>query len=463
MNVDGKNIIILGLAREGVSLVRYLASHGAHVTVADSAPPERVRQRLTAIGYPVALLPDNAVPDALGEMDALFVSPGVPENNPIYQAARDAELSIQSMTTLFFELCAGPIVGITGSSGKTTTTGLIGHILHQAGRDVVVGGNIGDPMLDLLPQIGPATLVVLELSSFQLSILRRSPHIAVVTNISPNHLDRHGTMEEYVAAKRHIVEHQSAGDYAVLNAGDPVVCSFAAATPAAVHWFGCGVDRRVGAGVCNGYAGLANGEGFHPVMPVDHIPLLGQHNVENVLAALAASVILEVSPEAMAAGVASFRPAPHRLQTVAARDGIRYVDDSIATSPARAIVALQALDAPILLIAGGRDKHLPWEDFARLVVQKARGLFLIGEAARLIDDAVRQQLHRSGGMLRPEAIRHYSSLQEAVAAASRAAVPGDVVLLSPGCTSYDMFSNFEERGAAFTHAVEALDAVEAWR
>jgi UDP-N-acetylmuramoylalanine--D-glutamate ligase len=316
-------------------------------------------------------------------------------------------------------------------------------------------------MLDLLPRISPTTVVVLELSSFLLSILRRSPHIAVITNISPNHLDRHGTMEEYVAAKRHIVEHQSVGDHAVLNAGDPVVRSFAAATPGNIHWFGRGTAMPYGAGVKNGYVGVMAGGGFQPVMPVAQIPLLGQHNMENVLAALAASAILEIDPETMATAVTSFRPAPHRLQTVANRRGIRYVDDSIATSPSRAIVALQALDAPILLIAGGRDKHLPWEDFARLVVQKARGLFLLGEAASLIEGAVCRELRHSPGLLRPDAIHHFSSLEDAVAAASREAMEGDVVLLSPGCTSYDMFSNFEERGVAFSHAVEALDAVEA--
>jgi UDP-N-acetylmuramoylalanine--D-glutamate ligase len=198
-------------------------------------------------------------------------------------------------------------------------------------------------------------------------------------------------------------------------------------------------------------------------MPVEQIPLLGRHNVENVLAALAATSLLDVSKQTMAAAVRSFRPAPHRLQTVAARQGIRYIDDSIATSPARASVALQALDAPILLIAGGRDKHLPWEDFARLVVRKARCLFLIGEAAPLIEDSVRRQLGHEDAVLRLEAIQRCSSLEEAVAAAGLTAVAGDVVLLSPGCTSYDMFSNFEERGDVFARAVEALHAVEAWR
>jgi UDP-N-acetylmuramoylalanine--D-glutamate ligase len=217
-------------------------------------------------------------------------------------------------------------------------------------------------------------------------------------------------------------------------------------------------DIREGATTQEEWTGVLRGGEFRPVIHTREIPLMGRHNVENVLAALAVGDILEIPPDVMAEGVATYRPAPHRLQTVGERAGVRYVDDSIATSPARASVALEALSAPVVLIAGGRDKNLPWDDFARLVVHKARALLLIGEAAPIIAQAVERELTESEALLRSDDVRRCSSLAEAVAAASRLARPGDVVLLSPGCASYDMFGDYEERGAAFAAAVEALDA-----
>jgi len=406
---------------------------------------------------PVRFVLGGDHPELVAQADIFFVSPGVPESTPVYRAARAAGLAVQSMTTLFFDLCPGRIVGVTGSSGKTTTTSLIGHILRLAGRDVVVGGNIGDPMLDLLPLIGPETLVVLELSSFQLAILERSPHLSVVTNITPNHLDRHGTMASYIAAKRRIVERQTPEDWAVLNRADGEARAFAGATAARVRWFGPEPGGSPGATTRGDWIGL-QGDDFTPIMRVGDIPLPGRHNVENVLAAAAAADLLEVAPDTIAAAVRSFRPAPHRLQTVAEYGGVRYVDDSIATSPARASVALEALDAPLVLIAGGRDKNLPWDDLARLIARKVRALLLIGEAAPLIEDAVRARLSGAPAELSGDRILRCRTLEEAVGRASRLAAPGDVVLLSPGCASYDMFNDFEERGRAFARAVEALHA-----
>jgi UDP-N-acetylmuramoylalanine--D-glutamate ligase len=459
---SGKSVLILGLAREGESLARFLAREGAQVTVTDSAPAEQLADRvhrlqdgLRAPGS-LRLVLGADHPELADSVEAFFVSPGVPENSPVYRAATAAGLQPQSMTTLFFELCPGQIVGVTGSSGKTTTAGLIGHVLATARRDVVVGGNIGDPMLDLLPQISAQTVVVLELSSFQLSILRRSPRIAVVTNITPNHLDRHSTMAEYVAAKRHIVDHQLPADFAVLNAGDNDVAQFARTTSAEIRWFGESIEES-GACIRDGLLTLRSESGERAVMPVSDVPLRGRHNVENVLASLATAAILDVEMVEMAAGVRTYCPPAHRLQTVGDHDGVLYVDDSIATSPARASVALNAFDAPILLIAGGRDKRLPWEEFARLVAEKTIALFLMGEAAPHIESAVLEHVSASGS-LRSDAIRRCDSLADAVDSASKVARPGDVVLLAPACTSFDMFTDYEERGVAFAHAVEALNA-----
>ncbi|HEX8919458.1 MAG TPA: UDP-N-acetylmuramoyl-L-alanine--D-glutamate ligase [Chloroflexota bacterium] len=455
MNTRSSNILILGLAREGVVLARFFAGHGAAVTVTDSAAAERLQRQVDAVPHGIDLALGEDRPDLVERADRFFVSPGVPESNPVYQAAVSRGLAIESMTTLFFDLCPAPIIGVTGSSGKTTTTGLIGHILRQAGMNAAVGGNIGDPMLELLPSITRSTNVVLELSSFQLSILRRSPQIAVVTNISPNHLDRHGSMADYIRAKRHIVDHQRHGDHAVLNADDPAVAQFATSTPGEIRWFGP-TARADGAVLLDNRIGLRRNERVHTIMSVSDIPLLGRHNIENVMAAVATADIVGISPEHMAAAVRSFRPAPHRLQTVADIQGVRYIDDSIATSPARACVALDAIDGPLLVIAGGRDKHVPWDAFAVKVAQRARALFLLGEAAPLIEQAVLEKTHDRSDLLRRDAVIQCASLEEAVQRARAMAHPGDAVVLSPGCASYDMFTDFEERGRVFVRAVEGL-------
>lgn len=452
-----ERILILGLAREGLSLGRHFADR-AHVTVTDSAVESTLGNGvadLRALG--VRVVAGENSPDLVSETDRFFVSPGIPENNPVYVAARARGLRVESMTTLFFDLCPSPIIGVTGSSGKTTTTSLIGHILRTTGLDVQVGGNIGDPMLDLLPHLRPTSRAVVELSSFQLDLLRKSPQAAVVTNLTPNHLDRHGTMDAYIAAKRHIVDHQVAGDRAVLNADDETVSSFSGATPADISFFSRRRPVHRGAYVRHGQI-VTVGESENTVMPVDDVPLLGDHNVENVLAALATTTPLGVDTATQREAIATFHPAPHRLQIVGVRNGVSYIDDSIATSPARAIVALQALSQPVLLIAGGRDKDLPWDEFARVAVQRVRALYLIGEAAPLIQSAMDREMGGYDGTLDRSHIYRCGSLQEAVERAGAAARPGEVVLLSPGCTSYDMFHNFEERGAAFARAVGSVYA-----
>lgn len=459
MDPAGRRVLVLGLGREGISLARYLVERGARVTVTDSAPARRLEDAVEALrGLPIDLALGGHRPDTVRAADTVFVSPGVPESNPVYRAAVESGRSLESMTTLFFSLCPAPIVGVTGSSGKTTTTALIGHILRESGCDVVVGGNIGDPMLDLLPRIKAETLVVLELSSFQLDLLRQSPHIAVVTNITPNHLDRHTTMATYIAAKRHIVEHQRPDGVAVLNARDAEVARFAASTPGQVRWFG-GADSD--ATVHQGALAITRRSGERvevvAVLPRGDLPLIGGHNVENALAAMAATDVLSIPPADMAAAMRTFQPIPHRLQTVAVRDGVTYIDDSIATTPARALVALDAITEPIVLIAGGRDKHLPWDTFARAAARRLKALLLVGEAAELIDAAVRPEVGRNS-KLKPCMIRRCNSLEDAVTQAYALTDPGDAVLLAPGCASYDMFADFHHRGQAFTRAVAALDA-----
>ncbi|MGH2448289.1 MAG: UDP-N-acetylmuramoyl-L-alanine--D-glutamate ligase [Chloroflexota bacterium] len=452
--MGSRRILILGLGREGFVLARYFASRGDSVTVTDSTSSEQFEEtaaQLNGLGVRLALGENRA--DLVADTDQFFVSPGVPESNEVYRAALARGLEIDSMTRLFFRLCPCRTVGISGSSGKTTTTGLIGSILDQAGFDVKVGGNIGEPMLRLLPDLRPSSIAVLELSSFQLSLLRQSPHVAVVTNISPNHLDRHETMDAYLEAKSHLVKHQSAGDTVIVNSEDPAVLALAGMSAAGQRSFGA--NAQWGATSRRAHLGLIEDGEFTPVIDAASVPLAGQHNQRNVLAAIATAAALGVEPVAMREGIRRYQPAPHRLETIAIRDGVRYVDDSIATTPDRAATAIVAQDRrPTLLIAGGRDKHLSWDDFARLAVERLRAIYLLGEAAPLIADAIETAHQEVRGTLDREMVRRVASLDEAVELARRDARPGDVVLLAPGCASYDMFTNFEERGHAFARAAE---------
>jgi UDP-N-acetylmuramoylalanine--D-glutamate ligase len=332
-------------------------------------------------------------------------------------------------------------VGITGSAGKSTTTSLIGEMFAAAGRDVVVGGNIGRPLLGKLDEMSGSSWVVMELSSFQLEPLQVSPHIAVVTNVTPNHLDRHPTMEAYWAAKGQILAHQAPSDWAVLNADDAWTLRY---RPRAR------VLRFSLEGVVEG-AYLAGKQLMllrEPLLEVSEVPLRGRHNLANVLAACAAAHAAGIDRQAMQAAVRAFQGVPHRLQTVAERDGVRFVDDSIATAPERSIAALQAYDEPLVLVAGGRDKHLPMQVWAKLITRRVKHVVLLGEMSELVAQALREADPSFTAVSRAE------SMDEAVAEAARVARSGDVVLLSPGGTSYDMYRDFEERGRDFARAAQ---------
>jgi UDP-N-acetylmuramoylalanine--D-glutamate ligase len=355
---------------------------------------------------------------------------------------------VSSLVELFFALCPAPIVGITGSAGKSTTTSLVGQMFADAGREVFVGGNIGRPLLGKLEAMTERSWVVMELSSFQLEPLRVSPHIALVTNVTPNHLDRHPTMEAYWAAKGQILAHQRAGDWAVLNADDEWSRKYQArgrtlrfsleGVVEGAYVAGSGDDEQV---MLLGEALLATRE----------IPLRGRHNVANVLAAVATAHAADLSREAMASAIRAFQGVAHRLQTVAQREGVTFVDDSIATAPERSIAALRAYDRePLVLIAGGRDKHLPMREWAELIARRVKHVVLLGE----MSDLVARALEDAAPSYR--AISRAASMDEAVAQAATVGSPGDVVLLSPGGTSYDMYLDFEERGRDFARAVNEL-------
>jgi UDP-N-acetylmuramoylalanine--D-glutamate ligase len=446
-----KRLTVLGLGIEGVDLVRYLASHGASVTISDTRSEQTLAPRIRELeGLPVTYSLGEHRAEAVLSADAIYVSQSVSLTLPVLQEARERGIPISSMTKLFFELCPGAIVGITGSSGKTTTTALVGAMFAAAGRRHVVGGNIGVGLLGLLDDITPDTAVVLELSHTQLETAERSPHIAAVLNVTPNHLDRYG-WEEYIALKLRILQFQTRNDIAVLNLDDEVTCSFATETPAHVVWFS---SRRVPSGdsafVRGGDIIFRQAAVESKVLPVEDIPLRGAHNVANVLAAVAVAGAAGLPFDAVARAVREFKPVGHRLEFVGSVDGIAYYNDSIATTPERTLAGIRSFEEPIVLLVGGRHKNLPLEELAEEICQRCRAVICFGEAATLLEEAMRMA---ALGPAEPPEIERVDTMDEAVERARHLAKPGDVVLLSPACTSYDAFQNFEERGERFRQLV----------
>jgi len=439
----------VGLAREGMSLVRFLVEAGATVTANDRATADRLAGTLAAMeDLPVRWELGGHPREVFVEADVIFVSPGVPLQLPPLVDARQRGVAISSETQLFFELCPGQIVGITGSAGKTTTTALTGAILREAGLPVYVGGNIGVPLLDRLADIGPGDRVVLEMSSFQLEALPYSPPIAAILNLTPNHLDRHGDMDSYVAAKINIVRYQRPGDWAILNADDPITSTIEPRGDSL--WFS--LQRPVeGSYLEDDRVLLCRGGSVEKVCGVADVLLRGRHNLANVVAAVALASAAGAPTDAMRAAIRGFHGVPHRLEIVDEVDGVVYCNDSIATAPERAIASMQSFHEPIVLIAGGRNKKLPMDAWAEVIRRRARALVLMGESTQEIEQAVLA----AGGPDLPRIVR-VSSMEEAVEVARTVAVPGDVVLLAPGCTSFDMFRDFEERGERFRQCVRQL-------
>jgi len=378
--------------------------------------------------------------------DVVYASPGVPPENPLLDRARAKGVRVSSLVELFFALCPAPIVGVTGSAGKSTTTSLLGEMFTRALRDVFVGGNIGRPLLGKLEAINEHSWVVMELSSFQLEPLRQSPHIALITNVTPNHLDRHPTMEAYWGAKGQILAHQKPTDWAILNADD----AWSERYRAVGRVLRFSLEGTIEGAYVAGEQVMLLGE---PLLPTTEIPLRGRHNVANVLAAVATAQAAGIQRDAMVAAIRSFQGVAHRLQTVGQHRGVTYVDDSIATAPERSMAALRAYERePLVLIAGGRDKHLPMREWAALIAGRVKHVVLLGEMSELVAGAL-QQVDPSY-----RCVSWATNMDEAVRLAAAAAAEGDVVLLSPGGTSYDMYTDFEARGKDFVRAVSELPA-----
>lgn len=449
---EGERVTVVGLGVEGVDLVHYFASRGARVTVSDGRTAEQLGESLDAIrGLPVGLALGGNRPSDILEADAVYVSQGVPWRLPVLEEARARGVTVSSMTRLFLERCPVPVAGITGSSGKTTTTALVGAILEAAGIDHVVGGNIGVGLLGLLERIGPETKPVVELSHTQLQSVESSPQLACITNITPNHLDRF-TWDEYVALKRRIFEFQDADGVLILNADDAVSRDLASLARGRVLWTALsGVLPGDGVTVEAGAVVRRSGGTTTPLVEVDAIRLRGRHNVANVLAAAAVAMELGASPEAVAAAAVSFAGVPHRLEPVSTVRGVTYVNDSIATTPERTLAGMRSFGEPLVLLLGGRDKDLPLAELAAEAVARCRAIVTFGEAGPLYASAVR----RASGTTH---VVETGEVASAVVEAAGLAEAGDVVLFSPAGTSFDAYPNFEKRGEAFRAAVGALAA-----
>jgi UDP-N-acetylmuramoylalanine--D-glutamate ligase len=450
---------MLGLGRQGVALARYLAEAGARVTVTDQHPAERLEAPLAALSdLPIEYALGGHPESVLEGADLLCLSGGAPVSLPLAQVAIARGVPLSNDSQIFLENVAKGVrvIGITGSSGKTTTTTLVGRMSAAAdaerGTRTFVGGNIGRPLIADLAWLESGDTVVMELSSFQLEIMTRSPHVAAVLNVTPNHLDRHGTLEAYTAAKARLLTNQRPGDIAVLGRDDPGARALAPLARGKVTYFSAQAPVAEGAFLDGEALVVRSGGHTETAATLSDIALRGRHNLLNALAACAISQAAGLPPEAMRAGLAGFAGVEHRLELVRERGGVRWYNDSIATAPERVIAALHSFDEPMVLLLGGRDKHLPWDELARLVSsgERVKAAVLFGEAGPLIEAAL------TAAGVPAERRPRRASLAEALPTAAALAEPGDVVVLAPGCTAFDEFHDFAERGERFREWVRQL-------
>jgi UDP-N-acetylmuramoylalanine--D-glutamate ligase len=449
MELKNKRVLVVGLARTGVATALFCAARGAIVTATESRAEAE-------IGASVTQLRDAGVTLELGghhettfsQQDFIVPSPGVPADFPMLLQAKAKGVPVWSEVELAYRFLQGTLVGITGSNGKTTTTTLVDHILKAASFPTILAGNIGTPLISHVADTKKNTITVVELSSFQLELIETfRPDISLFLNLTPDHLDRHRSMQAYAAAKGRIFENQTTEDAAILNADDPAVTPLAPAGPH-VYWFSR--KQRVAEGAyLHGDEVVFRREGTEEkILTRGEIPLVGAHNLENVFAAVIATRLAGANPQQIARGVRSFAGVEHRLEFVAEIKGVRYYNDSKATNVDATLKALEAFPGHILIILGGKDKDSDYTVLQRPLRDKAILALLIGAAAEKIE----KQIKGSVGIDRA------GTLEYAVETASHVAHPGDVVLLAPACASFDQFENYEHRGRVFKDLVRQLQA-----
>src|SRR5437667_1133035 len=448
MDLHNKRVLVVGLGKSGVASALFLKAKGAHVTVSDAKSEDQ-------LGEAIPLLLDAGIAVETGGhgertfhgQDLIVVSPGVPVDAPSLVQARSLGETVIGEIELAAQFFPGTIVAITGSNGKTTTTTLAGELIAASGFPTIVGGNIGTPAISLVEGATPETMAVLEVSSFQLETIQTfRPKVAVVLNVTPDHLDRHRTFETYVDAKGRIFDNQQADDFAVLNADDPVCVGLAGRTRAQVFWFSRKKEVQQGASLRDGRILFRDSSGQQEIMVASEIPLKGAHNLENTLAAICAGALMKCAPERIRAAVRNFKAVEHRLEYVATVRGVEYYNDSKATNVDATIKALESFPANIHLILGGKDKGSDYTVLNDLLRQRVKRVYTIGAAAEKIESQVKDAAE----------IVHAESLDSAVQRARASAQPGDIVLLAPACASFDQFRNYEQRGKVFKALVQRL-------
>ena len=448
-SIQGKTVTFCGIGRSHMPLIRLFQEKGALVSARDKRSLEELGDNGKALQkWGVQLILGENYLEDLRE-DIIFRTPGMKYHLPQLEAARKRGAAVTSEMEVFFQLCPCKIYAVTGSDGKTTTTSIIAELLKAQGKTVHLGGNIGKPLLPEIESIQPEDCAVVELSSFQLISMRESPDVAVVTNLSPNHLDVHKDMQEYIDAKKNSLLHQGAFSRTVLNAGNEITASFAPQVRGDCWMFrrGAPVERGVW---CDGETIYVHGQAL---LPISQIRIPGWHNVENYMAAIAA-VWGDVEPQTIRRVAETFAGVEHRAEFVRELRGVKYYNDSIATSPTRVISGMLSLfPQKILLIAGGYDKHIPFEPLGPAVCDKVKTLILLGDTAQKIQDAVQAAPQYQEGC--PEILR-VDNMEQAVAAAAAHAQPGDIVSLSPACAAFDLYPNFEVRGRHYKDIVNGL-------
>lgn len=455
----GKRVLVVGFGKSGVAVAKFMVRQGAKVTVTDMKQKTELADGLEACG-------DMKIEYELGRhssktftsAELIVLSPGVPSNLKILEEARAAQVPITNEVEIAASGLEVPMIAVTGTNGKTTTTALIGEMFRADSKDVFVGGNIGKPLLDFHLEERSASAVVAELSSFQLELIEKlTPAVAVFTNIEPDHLDRYASMEAYAAAKKRLLQVCDRNSFVVLNYDNPAVAQFASEARGRLIWFSKRNPMQIGGDFAENFCGcyyeastkriIAKITGRDEIYDVSGFKLLGEHNKENLMAAICAARVQGVSVSAIQSVIQSFRGVPHRLEFVRKKDGVYFINDSKGTNVMSLQRSLMAFPRnPIILIAGGKDKNMEFEPLADLVRQRCKLLILLGEAKERINRALGD--HADTFLV--------GTFEEAVLLAYQKSRSGDIILLSPGCASYDMFRNFEERGDYFKKLVAQL-------
>jgi UDP-N-acetylmuramoylalanine--D-glutamate ligase len=457
MNWKNQRVLIIGAARQGLALARYLSEQGAEVVLTDLRSEKDLMAEKESLS-------DCSIDWALGEHPLQLLegttlvcpSGGVPLTIPLLLEAKKQGIPFSNDAQIFLEAAPCKVIGITGSAGKTTTSTLV-HLMAKAAvvkglyKQAFIGGNIGNPLIAELDQMTQDDFAVMELSSFQLEQFTSSPKVSALLNITPNHLDRHVTMEAYTNSKQNILKFQNPEDFAIVGREDQIAWESKSNTKGNILSFGHSIldTDQFGTFIKDGHIWLKHAEGESQIMPVEEVTLLGDHNLLNVLAACAIAAASGLPIETMRTGINSFEGIPHRLEFVRNWGGADWYNDSIATAPERSMAGIRSFEQPLLLLAGGRDKDLPWDDFAKLVAEKVDHVILFGESV----DVILTALNNTQG---DYSVSSCTNLASAVDIASKIVSSGDVVLFSPGGTSYDEFFDFAERGEKYIELVNAL-------